>query len=333
MHSDWPEDWPLDWKKRRQLPYRDKYRAVLGIPRRGVCLRCRGACAWSFCSEDCRRWYQLRANNYYLRLKTFARDQGVCALCAAVTTDWQADHIVPVRDGGGCCGLENIQTLCKACHEARNKRLIPLPAPQSPDTPLWCSGTAWTPAQDAEVVALRAQGWGAKRLAKHLGRTLDAVKSRLRVLEPRGRKPLDVAARNRSLAAQYWTEAEDAALKTGYATMTANALATQLGRSKAATAMRLQLLGLARPKCTDEEKQMALAMADRGVDMQEIAATLDRPASSVRVLLYQWRQTPLSTKALDERRPLPPDILASAEDRPFSVPGRGRPVKAKKHAP
>lgn len=31
---------------------------------------------------------------------------------------WDADHIVAVRDGGGCCGLENIRTLCIACHKA-----------------------------------------------------------------------------------------------------------------------------------------------------------------------------------------------------------------------
>eukprot|EP00759_Apiculatamorpha_spiralis_P021195 PhF_6_TR26185/c0_g1_i2/m.37228 len=29
---------------------------------------------------------------------------------------WQADHIVPVKGGGGCCGLENLQTLCSVCH-------------------------------------------------------------------------------------------------------------------------------------------------------------------------------------------------------------------------
>lgn len=32
---------------------------------------------------------------------------------------WQADHIVPVAEGGGACGLENLQTLCTPCHKAK----------------------------------------------------------------------------------------------------------------------------------------------------------------------------------------------------------------------
>ncbi|CAE8602362.1 unnamed protein product [Polarella glacialis] len=34
---------------------------------------------------------------------------------------WQADHVVPVWAGGGVCGLENLQTLCAACHRAKTK--------------------------------------------------------------------------------------------------------------------------------------------------------------------------------------------------------------------
>jgi hypothetical protein len=29
---------------------------------------------------------------------------------------WQADHLVPVAEGGGCCGMENLRTLCAPCH-------------------------------------------------------------------------------------------------------------------------------------------------------------------------------------------------------------------------
>ena len=29
---------------------------------------------------------------------------------------WDADHIVPVAQGGGECGLENMRTLCLKCH-------------------------------------------------------------------------------------------------------------------------------------------------------------------------------------------------------------------------
>jgi hypothetical protein len=30
---------------------------------------------------------------------------------------WDADHIVPVKDGGGLCGLDNMRTLCISCHK------------------------------------------------------------------------------------------------------------------------------------------------------------------------------------------------------------------------
>jgi HNH endonuclease len=36
---------------------------------------------------------------------------------------WQADHIVPVSEGGGSCGLDNLQTLCTPCHQHETHRL------------------------------------------------------------------------------------------------------------------------------------------------------------------------------------------------------------------
>ena len=29
---------------------------------------------------------------------------------------WQADHQIAVHEGGGCCGLANLRTLCAPCH-------------------------------------------------------------------------------------------------------------------------------------------------------------------------------------------------------------------------
>jgi len=29
---------------------------------------------------------------------------------------WDADHILPVAEGGGECDLSNLRTLCLACH-------------------------------------------------------------------------------------------------------------------------------------------------------------------------------------------------------------------------
>lgn len=31
---------------------------------------------------------------------------------------WDADHIIRVDQGGGCCGLENLRTLCLSCHKS-----------------------------------------------------------------------------------------------------------------------------------------------------------------------------------------------------------------------
>lgn len=35
---------------------------------------------------------------------------------ATLPTLWQADHITPVAEGGGACGLDNLRTLCWRCH-------------------------------------------------------------------------------------------------------------------------------------------------------------------------------------------------------------------------
>lgn len=36
---------------------------------------------------------------------------------------WEADHIVPVVEGGGACELENYRTLCILCHRIETKHL------------------------------------------------------------------------------------------------------------------------------------------------------------------------------------------------------------------
>jgi 5-methylcytosine-specific restriction enzyme A len=100
----------------------------------------------TFCSDACVHEWKLRTDPGYLREKVFARDKGVCAQCGvdtvAVRRDmrkldyaarrallkkwklregsrkslWDADHILPVAEGGGQCDLTNMRTLCLLCH-------------------------------------------------------------------------------------------------------------------------------------------------------------------------------------------------------------------------
>jgi 5-methylcytosine-specific restriction endonuclease McrA len=87
--------------------------------------------------------WRLRTDPGYVRDRVFARDRGLCQLCGTdvgaaqrrwrrerpparertarrrwrqARPRWEADHIMPVADGGGECGLENYRLLCRACH-------------------------------------------------------------------------------------------------------------------------------------------------------------------------------------------------------------------------
>ncbi len=100
----------------------------------------------TFCSGDCVHQWRLRTSPAYLRDAVLKRDKGVCARCTVDTLAayrllrrargerraellgiwglrsferkslWDADHIVPVAEGGGECDLENLRTLCVHCH-------------------------------------------------------------------------------------------------------------------------------------------------------------------------------------------------------------------------
>lgn len=90
----------------------------------------------TFCSKACVHEWRLRTDPGYVRQQVFERDRGVCAACGHSTCEgrtwkraqgtghlWQADHIRPVVEGGGQCGLDNLRTLCTACHKAATKDL------------------------------------------------------------------------------------------------------------------------------------------------------------------------------------------------------------------
>lgn len=127
----------------------------------------RGLCRWcslevplrrfTFCSEYCVHEWKLRTQPAYLREQVLLRDRGICSLCRVDTAAasrrlrssrgknrqallkywglkertrkslWDADHILPVSEGGGECSLENLRTLCLRCHrqvtaELRHRR-------------------------------------------------------------------------------------------------------------------------------------------------------------------------------------------------------------------
>ena len=123
----------------------------------------RGLCRWcnlevpprrfTFCSAYCVHEWRLRTQPRYLREQVYARDKGLCSLCGTDTnlelrrlrrsrgakrteqmahwglktklrkSLWDADHIVPVSEGGGECDLLNIRTLCLRCHRAATAAL------------------------------------------------------------------------------------------------------------------------------------------------------------------------------------------------------------------
>jgi 5-methylcytosine-specific restriction enzyme A len=104
---------------------------------------------FTFCSDACVHEWKLRTDPGYLRAQVFERDKGVCARCGldteAMRRDkrkldyrarkhfekdwglrrhlWDADHIVPVAEGGGECNLSNMRTLCLKCHREATAQL------------------------------------------------------------------------------------------------------------------------------------------------------------------------------------------------------------------
>jgi 5-methylcytosine-specific restriction enzyme A len=117
----------------------------------------------TFCGEACADDWAVRNSPTMMRRRVFQRDKGICALCGidtAVlrkvlqaewqrvklartarerleraefrkryrwyfrrTSCWDADHIIPVVEGGGECTMVNIRTLCVPCHQRVTKEL------------------------------------------------------------------------------------------------------------------------------------------------------------------------------------------------------------------
>jgi 5-methylcytosine-specific restriction enzyme A len=118
-------------------------RDAAGAP---ICRWCRGPVApprRTFCGDACVHEWKIRSSPWYVRREVKKRDKGICRLCGlnvvkahrewtrgkppvtdraarkrwrAARPRWEADHIVPVADGGGECGLDNYRLLCRPCH-------------------------------------------------------------------------------------------------------------------------------------------------------------------------------------------------------------------------
>jgi hypothetical protein len=109
-----------------------------------------------YCSDACQEEANIRYTGSYVSYYVFNRDHGICSLCGIDTNEirkeainikrlswnyfefkkywgpwhtknyvfWEADHIIPVSQGGGCCGLENYRTLCLRCHKDSHKNRV-----------------------------------------------------------------------------------------------------------------------------------------------------------------------------------------------------------------
>ena len=104
----------------------------------------------TWCGEECVDKALVICQPGFAAKKVRERDRGVCSLCGTDTVAlrqrarrhrekleqckalgypgvwrkwWEADHIVPVSEGGGLCGLENYRTLCVPCHKRETAKL------------------------------------------------------------------------------------------------------------------------------------------------------------------------------------------------------------------
>lgn len=119
---------------------------VLDESGKRTCRWCKGKLSGrrtSFCSDECVHQWKMRTQPEYLRRLVFKRDRGVCAICGINATwshsghrvtGWDADHVVPVSEGGGECDLSNLRTLCISCHKTATAELARRRAARTKDT-------------------------------------------------------------------------------------------------------------------------------------------------------------------------------------------------------
>jgi len=112
----------------------------------------------TICSDECVHEIRLRTDTSYVRQCLKKRDKEICAHCKLDCKSlrvrlrllykldkiewlrlinkfeipknrrhkslWDADHIIPVCEGGGLTDLDNYRTLCIRCHRAETNQLL-----------------------------------------------------------------------------------------------------------------------------------------------------------------------------------------------------------------
>lgn len=102
-----------------------------GEARKRVYKREKGRC--QKCGLDCSRWFatfKRAINNVKWELREQKAKEYFELFGVPYVPDWKhrstfwdVDHIVEVVNGGGCCGLDNLQLLCIPCHRAKTVEL------------------------------------------------------------------------------------------------------------------------------------------------------------------------------------------------------------------
>lgn len=67
-------------------------------------------------SNAVKNFFIIKGDIAIIRKELLKRDFGICNYCGCEDHNWEADHIIPVKFGGGACDLNNFQTLCQSCH-------------------------------------------------------------------------------------------------------------------------------------------------------------------------------------------------------------------------
>jgi 5-methylcytosine-specific restriction protein A len=119
--NGFPAHWPAELIERLRYQRHLRYTDLPPAPPKH-CLWCGQPVAGRrqcWCGPECIAEYLIRGSEQSARRAVWKRDRGVCAVCAYDCGDptWEADHIIPVVEGGGCCGLDNYRTLCPPCHK------------------------------------------------------------------------------------------------------------------------------------------------------------------------------------------------------------------------